>query len=179
MNKTLNTKWGRAKVNSHGYYEITTSKEGNYGKLLHRLIFEDFYGVKIPKGYVIHHIDLNKLNNDIRNLQCVLEKNHIRFHMSGNKNRCNKHHTDETKVKIGKAVTGDKNGMFNSCIKIHKRKRNDNTQGFTWVAEPYTDKGKKPIQSVNLDICIKKVIDFINGPLNTKGYKTYEVVDNT
>lgn len=49
---TLNTKFGRAKINTKGYYRIITSKEGNHNKYLHRLIFEDFYG-KILKGYEV------------------------------------------------------------------------------------------------------------------------------
>lgn len=28
----MNTKWGNAKINSEGYYVITSSKEGNCGK---------------------------------------------------------------------------------------------------------------------------------------------------
>ena len=37
------TKFGRAYIGHHGYYVVTSKKEGNHNKLLHRLIFEDFY----------------------------------------------------------------------------------------------------------------------------------------
>lgn len=43
MNKKLHTKWGTAKINSDGYYVITSRKEGNNGKRLHRLIARDYF----------------------------------------------------------------------------------------------------------------------------------------
>ena len=53
--KILHTKFGNAKLRKDGYYKITSVKEGNHNKYLHRLIFEEFYGVEIPKGFVVHH----------------------------------------------------------------------------------------------------------------------------
>ena len=35
---------------------------------------------KIPKGYLIHHIDKNTLNDDIGNLALVTRKAHINIH---------------------------------------------------------------------------------------------------
>ncbi len=49
----VKTKLGNVHQNEKGYYRL-----GN-NKLLHREIWEKFYGQKIPKGYVIHHIDHN------------------------------------------------------------------------------------------------------------------------
>jgi HNH endonuclease len=49
-------------------------KNNNYRK-----IYEDYYG-KIPKGYHIHHIDGNPLNNDINNLECVSSEEHSTIH---------------------------------------------------------------------------------------------------
>lgn len=34
------TVFGNGRINSNGYYQIGTRKEGNKGKLLHRLIWE-------------------------------------------------------------------------------------------------------------------------------------------
>ena len=43
MNNTrVNTKFGVARRNERGYLQITSRKEGNKGRMLHRLIFEDF-----------------------------------------------------------------------------------------------------------------------------------------
>lgn len=81
----LNTKWGRAKIN-HNHYQITTRKEENGGKLLHRLIWEEYYGKNIPEGYVIHHKDENPLNNCISNLELMTFPKHVSLHMSGENN---------------------------------------------------------------------------------------------
>ena len=80
------TKWGRARIKHDGYYAITSKKEGNNQMRLHRLIWEDFYGKKIPEGYDIHHLDSNKLNNAVWNLQCVEKSKHIVFHNTGQSN---------------------------------------------------------------------------------------------
>ena len=70
MNEVLHTKFGNAKINCRGYLAITSRKEGNNAKKLHRLMWEDFYG-EIPEGYVIHHKNGNKLDNCILNLQLM------------------------------------------------------------------------------------------------------------
>ena len=78
----MKTKWGTAKLNHEGYYVITSKKEGFGGKFLHRLIWEDHYKLSVPKGYVIHHINHNKQDNHISNLQCVYEPLHLKHHNS-------------------------------------------------------------------------------------------------
>lgn len=44
----LHTKFGTAKLDEY-YYRITSTKEDNHNKYLHRLIFENFYG-EIPQN---------------------------------------------------------------------------------------------------------------------------------
>lgn len=61
--------------NKTGYY-LGTSKPR---KRLHRAVWEYYHG-EIPKGYVVHHIDHNKENNDISNLQLVTDKEHHEIH---------------------------------------------------------------------------------------------------
>jgi len=47
----------------------------------HRKIVEEFIGRKLKPEEVIHHIDFNKLNNDIDNLMVFpTNKEHIKFH---------------------------------------------------------------------------------------------------
>ena len=46
--------------------EIRNGYKVYKNQLLHRSIYAQFH--KIPSGYVIHHIDCNKLNNHIDNL---------------------------------------------------------------------------------------------------------------
>lgn len=45
----------------------------------YRKIWETIYG-PIPKGYEIHHIDGNRMNNDIENLRCVSIEEHYEIH---------------------------------------------------------------------------------------------------
>lgn len=35
---------------------------------------------EIPEGYVVHHIDLDKLNNDLSNLVLMTNSEHIKLH---------------------------------------------------------------------------------------------------
>lgn len=83
---------------------ITSRKEGNHHKKLHRLIWEKHYDKPVPEGYVIHHIDGNKLNNTINNLQCVKECLHNKFHNNlKNFKDCGFiKPTSETKIKMSK-----------------------------------------------------------------------------
>jgi len=77
---TLHTKWGTAKPNSKGYYRITSGVEGNNMKFLHRLIFEDYHRCTLlPEGQ-IHHIDGDKTNNCILNLELIHKRNHTLHH---------------------------------------------------------------------------------------------------
>lgn len=48
---------------------------------LHRYIWEIKKG-EIPKGYIVHHKDGNKLNNKIRNLECISRSSHNKCHKS-------------------------------------------------------------------------------------------------
>lgn len=48
---------------------------GNYRK-----IYEQYYGVKIPKGYHIHHKDMNHENDDPLNLEALDKDVHAQKH---------------------------------------------------------------------------------------------------
>lgn len=48
-------------------------------KRLHRYVWEQING-EIPKGYDIHHIDHNKDNNEINNLEIISSKTHKKLH---------------------------------------------------------------------------------------------------
>ena len=60
----------------------TKSKQGYFfrNKPLHVSIYEYFHNIKVPKGYIIHHVDFNPENNDIENLQMVTAKEHHQIH---------------------------------------------------------------------------------------------------
>ena len=61
----------------------TKQEDGHYrgyhGEYIHRAVWE-FYNGKIPKGYVVHHKDENKANNDISNLQLLTKTEHKKLH---------------------------------------------------------------------------------------------------
>ena len=61
---------------------------------VHRLVYE-YFGTDFNKDYHIHHIDGNKQNNCIDNLECVSPSEHTTHH--------NK--TDDFRYKRGKAPT--------------------------------------------------------------------------
>lgn len=47
---------------------------------IHQAIYETYYNCKVPKGYVIHHIDGNPLNNSLSNLKLLSDAEHKRMH---------------------------------------------------------------------------------------------------
>lgn len=61
-----------------GYFLHTVSG-GRTGSRLHRDVYE-YYNGEIPKGYNIHHIDHDKMNNEIDNLLCMEAKKHAILH---------------------------------------------------------------------------------------------------
>ena len=54
------------------------NKKGN--AKLHRLIMEDHLGRKLTSDEIVHHIDGNKLNNNINNLKVMTRGEHSRLH---------------------------------------------------------------------------------------------------
>ena len=94
MDKTLHTKFGTAKLRKDGYYVISAGS--NQNKMLHRLIWEDFWSCEIPDGYVIHHRNHIKTDNCILNLQLMERMEHNKLHGS----------SEDTKLKISDAHIG-------------------------------------------------------------------------
>lgn len=64
----------------NGYYEAKIKKDNKRHTLrLQRAVWE-FYNGSIPEGYQIHHIDGNKQNNNISNLQLLSHQEHAKLH---------------------------------------------------------------------------------------------------
>lgn len=104
---SISTKFGSATLSNSGHYQIKSRKEGNHGKLLHRLIFEDHYNVTILPWVDVHHIDHDKLNNNISNLTLMPHMDHWRLHNTGvNHHQYNKPRSEEIKRKISEANKG-------------------------------------------------------------------------
>jgi DNA-binding XRE family transcriptional regulator len=72
--------------NSGGYFKVDLWKNGKYKtKYIHRLVFETHIG-KLEEGYDAHHINENRENNFVENLEKVPKKEHISFHTKGDRN---------------------------------------------------------------------------------------------
>lgn len=73
--KTYN-KRGSGSISTTGYKRHSQKHE-------HIMVAENIFGGPLPKGYVVHHIDGNQLNNDPGNLAiCVSQAEHMKLHLS-------------------------------------------------------------------------------------------------
>lgn len=62
-----------------GYTSVTLKKEGKQtNKLIHRLMYETFIG-EIPEGMQVNHIDEDKTNNKLSNLNLMSPKDNINW----------------------------------------------------------------------------------------------------
>ena len=116
----IKTKFGNATLCNDGYYHITSRKEGNNGKKVSRLVFEDFYNIKLPTDVHIHHVDGDRTNDNIWNLIPISPSEHSTLHNKGTS------HDISTKSKISKNKTST--GFF----RVIKADANENMMGYTW-----------------------------------------------
>lgn len=77
--------WDIKKVVSKGQYNYAIVPEHPFANksgyvLEHRIIMENELGYIIPPGYVVHHINENKKDNRIENLQLMTTKEHNTLH---------------------------------------------------------------------------------------------------
>ena len=155
MEKKKQTKFGTAILCRDGYYHITSRKEGNCGKKLSRLIYEDYHGVKLSSETHIHHIDGDKSNDDIENLEALTESEHHSHHMIGEKNpNYKKEYGLDERLDISK--TSGSSGIY----RVTKTKAQGYRLGFKWLYQCVDENGK-PIQISSIDIhkLKQKVLD--------------------
>lgn len=169
--KTINTNFGIVKEYD-GYLKVVSRKEGNHGKYLHRLIFEDFHKLTILKGAHVHHKDGNKLNNDIHNLELISATKHDKIHhRTKSIGMHNKKHSNETKLKIRDSHKGVHKSKEH-CLNMSKSRsnsgyyrvgiwKNDNLKQGWCYRYQWTDKNGKlhSICSIDIDKLKKKVLD--------------------
>lgn len=105
----LKTKYGNASLHHKGHYRITSGKEGNHGKFLHRLIYEDYHKCTILPFVDCHHINGDKTDNNINNLELMYHSKHSSYHNTGDKNpkaRLGVVVSQKTREKISRANKG-------------------------------------------------------------------------
>lgn len=69
---------------SDNLYWYSTTRVKGKRVYMHKYVWE-YYNYPIPKGHEIHHIDLNRDNNDINNLKLLSTKEHKQIHNEINK----------------------------------------------------------------------------------------------
>lgn len=65
------------------YHRLSKGKDDNGKRIFideHRYIMQQFLGRKLKENEVVHHIDGNKSNNNIENLQLMIKEEHSRYH---------------------------------------------------------------------------------------------------
>ena len=113
-------------TNSKGEIQKIKIKDGRpvfKSMKIHRIQVHTNLGYK--KGFDIHHIDENKLNNSLENLVYLTRSEHSKIHKKGNKYFFGKHHSSETKQKIGEAQKGNKNMLGKSHSSETKQKMSE------------------------------------------------------
>ena len=75
-----NPDWKGGKTISQGYVEISSRAIGPKRKREHQLVMENFIGRELHENEVVHHIDGDKLNNNINNLALMDKSAHSRLH---------------------------------------------------------------------------------------------------
>ena len=150
MTTRIQTKFGTASLNKSGHYVIRSGKEGNHNKMLHRLIFEDFYQITLPRGLVVHHEDGNKTNNEIWNLIPMTKEEHISYH-----NRL-REYSEKSKEKQSNTLSHriNKSGYY----RVSKRVNTTLKQGFLWRYTYVQDGKRKEIASISLSKLKEKVV---------------------
>ena len=119
--KKWQTNWGTATgrdSSNHDklYWCINNGKKNIFE---HTFIYENIKKERVGKGYNIHHIDENPLNNRIDNLLKIDSSEHRKLHMVGNKNPMRKWFPNAPeqvqnayRQTMSEATSGDKNGNW-------------------------------------------------------------------
>jgi hypothetical protein len=121
-----------------GYYLNSTIR-----KRLHRVVWENEVG-KIPAGMDIHHMDGNKANNAIENLQLLTKAEHNSFHAK-------KRHRDNREWTLANL----KNNALPKAVEWHKSE-----EGREWHKEQF-EKTKDAFHAKDVKACLNCNSEFV------------------
>ena len=110
-------------------YLLTTIKENGKRKfmLVHRLIMEQHLGRKLTRGETVHHVDGNKTNNEITNLELMQLGKHSKLHNKDDRNFRDLHGNSKSVWNKGTASYTDVSCAV--CGKEYRRLTKYYTQG--------------------------------------------------
>ena len=98
------------------------------GKRLHRAVYE-YYKGKIPQGFHVHHIDGDRTNNGIENLELLQKGDHSRLHMQQPERKKDAQRAIKIAIEAAKAWHGSQAGYewhrkhYEQCKdKLHTKK---------------------------------------------------------
>jgi hypothetical protein len=74
----IKAEWTYRRIDDWGYSQVVLP--GSRWALEHRLVMEEFLGRKLGRSEHVHHLDMNKLNNNLDNLVIVLAGSHNTIH---------------------------------------------------------------------------------------------------
>jgi len=93
---------GPAKPRSQNKTQYIKKRVRGVNVPLHRAIMEKFIGRSLLPNEIVHHINGDRYDNRIENLEIVSPGDHSKLHNKGRK------HSDETKGKVSKSLIGNK-----------------------------------------------------------------------
>ena len=71
----------KLQLDNNGYYRVSlTNDKVRYKATVHQLVALCFFGIKTDRLKVVDHIDNNKLNNNLNNLQIISARNNVKKH---------------------------------------------------------------------------------------------------
>lgn len=162
------------KISNKGYLETTLMKEGkSYYKRIHRLIAETF--LPNPNNYsCINHINENKTDNKIENLEwCTSKQNIEMYHES--RTIVYQYTVDGKLVKIwnsmvkaAKSVNGNKDGIYHCCVgHLSNGKLKKTYLGYIWSYIPLS---KSELQKRS---CDERLVEVLQLDLNGNTLHSY------